>query len=79
MVSVVALKSDTLRLARDEENMGKFHISPDSYLECSWGDVCLCYTEHSPDHWYSNTEASVYINKDMALKIIEYLKEAYDI
>lgn len=61
------------------KDMDKLHIDNDVYIECSWGEVSLCYIEHSPDHWYSDKETDVGISKDMALKIVEYLKEAYDI
>ena len=55
--------------------MDKLHISPDAYIECSWGKMYLVYAEHI----HSDGEAEVSINKDMALKIIKYLKDAYDI
>lgn len=50
------------------------------WFECyDFGDVSLNYIEHSPDPWYSDTETDVSISREEAQKIIEFLKEAYEI
>lgn len=40
-------------------------------------EVYLEYIERQSDPWYSDTETSVTINKEEALKIIELLAEAH--
>ena len=41
--------------------------------------VALCYTEHSPDHWYSDTETEVDIDKDKAAEIVAWLCDKYQL
>lgn len=41
--------------------------------------VCLEYTEHSADHWHSDTETSIDIDKEMAHNIVEFLKKHFEI
>jgi hypothetical protein len=36
-------------------------------------DIAIEYTEHSNDHWASNTETAVDIDKDKAIEIVEFL------
>lgn len=40
-------------------------------------DVCLEYTEHSSDHWHSDTETSIEINAENAVEIINFLQKAF--
>lgn len=40
--------------------------------------LTLEYIEHSQDHWHSNEETSVPIDKETAAKIIEFLQKAFD-
>jgi len=42
-------------------------------------DVYLDYIEHSADHWHSDTETSLDIDKDKAVEIINFLKDAFSI
>ena len=45
-----------------------------------WGNkVYLNYTEHSTDHWSSDTVTSVDIEKDEAQKIVDFLRSKYDL
>ena len=39
----------------------------------------LCYTEHSPDSWYSDTETEIDIDKDKATEIVAWLCEKYQL
>ena len=41
--------------------------------------VSLCYIEHSPDHWYSDTETDVDIDRDKAAEIVAWLCEKYQL
>lgn len=41
--------------------------------------VCLEYIEHSPDSWYSDTETSIDIDKEMAQNIVQFLKKHFEI
>jgi len=46
----------------------------------NWGkEVCLEYTERSPDHWHSDTETSIDIDKEMAQNVVEFLKKHFEI
>lgn len=42
-------------------------------------DITLEYTEHSPDPWYSDTDTCIDIDKEIAIKIIDFLKQAFNI
>ena len=44
-----------------------------------YGGVTLNYTEHQADHWYSDTETSVDIEKEDAQKIVDFLRSKYDL
>jgi len=52
-----------------------------SLVETQWTDtykdVCLEYTEHSHDHWYSDSETSIDIDADKAAKIVQFLINAF--
>jgi hypothetical protein len=39
--------------------------------------VCLEYTEHSTDHWNSDSETSIDLDADKAKSIIEFLHKAF--
>lgn len=41
--------------------------------------VCLEYTEHSADHWHSDTETSIDIDKEKAIELVQFLKKHYNI
>lgn len=42
-------------------------------------DVALEYTEHATDHWSSDTETSIEINKEKAVEIVNFLNKAFSI
>jgi hypothetical protein len=42
-------------------------------------DVCLEYVEHSSDHWHSDSETSIDIDRKMAIDIIKFLMMAHEI
>jgi len=41
--------------------------------------VSLCYIERQADPWYGDGETEVDIDRDMADKIIAWLREKYDL
>lgn len=42
----------------------------------NWGTECeLNYTEHSPDHWYGDSETTIDIDKETASAIIAFLSK----
>lgn len=61
----------------------RFNINKNCWFEVQdWGgskDVYLTYIEHSPDHWYSDYETDVIIERDDAINIIEFLRKEFDI
>mgnify|MGYP000098920543 CR=1 FL=1 len=50
-----------------------------NYENISVKDVCLEYVEHSTDHWHSDNETSIDIDRRTAICIIEFLMDAHDI
>jgi hypothetical protein len=40
-------------------------------------DVCLEYTEHSTDHWHSDSETSIDLDADKAREIVAFLHKAF--
>ena len=40
-------------------------------------DVCLDYTEHSSDHWYSDSETSIPLDADKAREIVAFMHKAF--
>ena len=59
-------------------------ISPGFKLECTKyesasyaTDVSFEYIEHACDHWSSNVETTVSIDKDKAMEIIAFLSSAF--
>ncbi len=62
----------------------KCYITPDCYLEYNhyvgtYSTTSLCYTEHSPDPWYSDTHTEIELDKDTACNIIRFLMAKLDI
>lgn len=55
------------------------HLSHSCKLEIThwnWGTECeLMYTEHSPDHWYGDSETTIDIDKETASAIIAFLSK----
>lgn len=54
-----------------------------AFVETTYGegikDVDLQYTEHSTDHWNSDSETCLTITKEKAAEIIEFLRGAFGI
>ena len=40
-------------------------------------DVCLDYTEHSYDHWHSDSETSISLDADKAREIVAFMHKAF--
>lgn len=61
----------------------RFHIGKNIWFDVQdFGDnkdVYLTYVEHSPDPWYSDVETNVDIEREDAIKIIEFLRREFDI
>ena len=62
----------------------KLYITPDCYLEYmhyvgDYSTTSLCYTERSPDPWYSDTHTDIELDKNSACTIIRFLMEKLDI
>lgn len=55
------------------------HLTKTEYGENISPDVSLDYIERSNDHWYSPTETSLDIDKEKAIEIVNFLKDAFDI
>jgi hypothetical protein len=50
-----------------------WHFSEDTnYVE-------LCYTERSPDPWYSDSETELELSRDEALGLVRFLTKAYNL
>ena len=57
----------------------KLELTPDCWLEdLGWGDINLCYTEHATDHWNSDSETTVDVDRDTAEKIIAWLQSKFN-
>jgi hypothetical protein len=53
----------------------KLEISPYCWIEdYGFGNISLCYIEHATDHWCSNSETGVDLDKEDAEKIIAWLQ-----
>ena len=62
------------------ENGSKLYIEDDVFFDYyEWSGVSLNYVEHSKDYWYSSEDKSFDFSKEDAIKIIAFLKEAYDL
>jgi hypothetical protein len=62
----------------------KLEISEGCYLEhtpytYAYSTTSLCYTERSPDPWYSDTETDIELDKTTACAIIRFLMDKLDI
>ena len=42
-------------------------------------DVTLEYIEYACDHWSSDTSTDIYLTKEKAIEIIEFLQEAFNL
>ena len=56
-----------------------FWINHSTYYGSGNIDVTFNYIEHSPDHWYSDVETDVDIDRDKAIEIIKFLRESFDL
>ncbi len=45
----------------------------------NYGTVSLEYTEHSTDHWHSDSVTSIDIDREMAQKIVTFLRSKFSI
>jgi len=50
-----------------------------NYLDGMKPDVCIEYVEHSSDHWHSNTETCIGIDKVKAIEIIIFLQKHFGV
>jgi hypothetical protein len=58
----------------------KLKISPSCWLEdYGYGSISLCYIEHATDHWSSNSETDVDLDKEAAERIIDWLQSKFNI
>lgn len=60
----------------------ELHITRDCLLgayvyERGKPDVYLQYVEHSPDHWYGDTETDIDIDREKAVEIVDFLKKHF--
>ena len=55
------------------------YLTKIEYGEYFASNISLDYTEHSIDPYLSDNETSLDINKEKAVEIIAFLKEAFDI
>jgi hypothetical protein len=67
------MKEEKLELSRS------CHLVKTSYGEGVDDDISLDYTEYSSDHYHSDTETSVDLDKAKALEVIAFLKDAFSI
>lgn len=42
-------------------------------------ELTFDWVEYSPDYWYSDTEVSINITKEDAIKLVGVLKDTFDI
>ena len=49
------------------------------FEDYGYGDICLCYIEHATDHWNSDSETTVDIDKEKAEKIIGWLQDKFNV
>jgi hypothetical protein len=62
---------ETLKLS------GSCEFTLTTYEGIEHKDVCLEYTEHSSDHWHSDTETSIDLDAEKAADIIAFLHKAF--
>lgn len=60
-------------------NETKLEISYGCWLEESWGDVSLCYVERATDHWTTDSETTIDLDKEKARKIINWLQKKFNL
>ena len=65
------MKVDTLKLS------GSCEFTLTTYEGTEHRDLCLEYTEHSTDHWHSDSETSIDLDVEKAADIIAFLKKAF--
>lgn len=58
----------------------RLYIDSGCYLEHThyagdYSTTSLCYTEHSPDPWYSDTHTDIELDKSTARDIIRFLMD----
>ena len=55
------------------------HLTKTEYGENVRPDITLDYIEHSSDHYHSDNETSLDIDKEKAIEMIKFLKDAFAI
>lgn len=55
------------------------HFIKTTYGENVPPDISIDYTEHSTDHWHSDSETSIDIDKEKAIEIINFLSDAFNV
>ena len=55
------------------------HITKTEYGENVEPSITLDYIEHSSDHYHSDNETSLDIDKEKAIEIIKFLQDAFTI
>ncbi len=50
-----------------------------NYISDMKPDLAIEYVEHSQDHYHSDSETTISINKEKAIEIILFLKEHFKI
>jgi hypothetical protein len=69
----------------EESGMKQLKIGDDVKLVFDYwpyGDVhevTLEYVEHATDYWSQDQDTSVYLDKDKAIEIVNFLKEVYEL
>jgi len=53
------------------------HLTKTEYGENVKPDITLDYIERSSDHWYSDNETNLDIDKEKAIEIIKFLQDAF--
>lgn len=55
------------------------HLTKTEYGEHVLPDITIDYIEHSIDPYYSDNETSLDIDKEKAIEIINFLKDAFSL
>ena len=50
-----------------------------NYISGMPPDLAIEYTEHSSDHWHSDYETCLSIDKEKAIEIIEFLRKHFNV
>ena len=61
------------------EISGTCHLTKTEYGENVKPNITLDYIEHSSDHYHSDNETNLDIDKEKAIEIIKFLQEAFTI